>query len=194
MIILFYTPNPHFYQSFLYNRKSAMDVFEKPRFTVAVCNGQDEPVEAVQTIDSPALVKKDSIWWGYTFYMQTPLENIGNDFSIIIRLLHGPAGTTPSVVPTCKYRIEKAVIDSGHVKFNFISSPGGESVKAGGEKETTPRTDDNISGTLRRMTMANRKTSSSTATNVEIFDSCLEGEIEITKFYRDIDLEKLPTV
>jgi hypothetical protein len=174
-------------------RNSNLDRLVNPRLGISITNNLNAPVEADQEIDAPAIVTKQSIWWGYTWYMQTPLENIGDDFSISIRLLHGPPGSPPGasgVVPLSKYHIDKEDIDSGSIRFNFSSNPHGanSSKYAGGRSTTTaPKTED--TSVFKRMTFATKRASSTEQVDV-VCDMCLEGDLQITKFYRDIDLEK----
>ena len=156
-----------------------------PRLQISICNNQDIPIEPVQTIETPAVVKRDSIWWGYTFYMQTPIENLGNDFSIIVRFMHG---SVISALPISRYRIDKEVIDSGPTRFNF-SSTGDNSGAASAGRSVSTANPSSDSSMLKRMTFAAKKP---VTANVEAAVDCaLEAEIEITKFFRDIDIEDM---
>lgn len=139
----------------------AFDTYVNPRLHISVYTPQRQTVESDQTIDSPAIVSKDYFFWGYTWYMQTPLENIGDDFTIEIELLHGPTATPPRVAAVSVYKINKMTIDSGFNTLQFSNLTGEEVAKKAAPviKSTT--------------------------------DSSLECEFEITKFYRDVKLSSI---
>ena len=137
-----------------------------PRLWISVCNSKEVPVEVVQEIDTPAMVKTDSIWWGYTWHMQTPLENVGSDFSILVKFLHDgnthAAANNLANVPTARYRINKETIDTMTSKFLLVA-PAGAGGPPAGKKEVLP----------------------------DVLDFTVEGEIIITKSFRHIDLDSL---
>ena len=132
-----------------------------PRRHISVLNTQRQSVETDQTIDSPAIVSKVSFFWGYTWYMQTPLENVGDGYTIEIQLLHGPTATPPRVAAVSVYKIDKITIDSGFTTLQFANLTGEEVAK-----KAVPVTKAAV-------------------------DSSLDCEFEITKFHRDVKLESL---
>lgn len=155
-------------------------MLDNPRLQVSVCNPSNAPIEAVQTLEAPGIVKKDAIWWGTTWFMQTPLENIGEDFAVVVRLMHGPPGSpmgTSGQVPLSRYRIVKEDIDTGRVTLKFVTSTAGNF----SPRPEAPGSNGN------RLTFNAKKPLGSP----EIFSSYLEGEIEIVKSFREYDLMPL---
>ena len=66
-------------------------------------------------------MKAGSLWFGRTWFMQTPLENIGNDFVIIICFQY--TADEKENTNVCKYRhiykINKSKINSDAITFSF---------------------------------------------------------------------------
>lgn len=93
-----------------------------PRLWISVHNGKGDPIEVIQEIEVPAITNKDSLWWGYNWYMQTPIENIGSDFTVTMRFVHG-TGTplNSALLPTVQFPINKETIDSMSTTFSFSS-------------------------------------------------------------------------
>jgi hypothetical protein len=133
-----------------------------------VVNAREEPIEVIQEISIPALVRRDFILWGYTWYMQTPLENIGDDFSIIFRFIHGLANINIELAPVCRYRLDKSILNTGIVRFIFHS----------------PKSSDRHSVTKKIVNDGKEHPEGP-------LEGTIDGEIEITKFFREINLEKM---
>lgn len=62
---------------------------------ISVLNSREELIEDTQCVSSPMIVHKDAeywgrnyLWWGHTWHMQTPLENIENENCVIRIELH----------------------------------------------------------------------------------------------------------
>lgn len=69
--------------------KLSMGVLEKlmfPFITVSVFTTKQHLVEAPQDIINPALTKTNSIWWGWCWHMQTPLENLSAGSLVLVEL------------------------------------------------------------------------------------------------------------
>ena len=109
------------YFSYFY-RKTDFTGLVNPRLWIAVHNGKGDPIEVIQEIEMPAITKSDAIWWGYNWYMQTPIENIGSDFTVTMRFVHG-SGTplNSALLPTVRFPIDKEAIDSMSTTFSFSS-------------------------------------------------------------------------
>lgn len=141
--------------------------------SISVCNAQGKAIEPERTIDSPALIRTDAIWWGYTWYMQTPIQNIGDDFCIVVRLYYGKVLADQPVL-TARYHIDKEKVDSGKTVFSFSSCLGEPEFADAKQK---------------RMSVATSKGAPQLREpNIE---SLMEAEIEITKCFRKIDLDKI---
>lgn len=169
-----------FQKLYFYNSNSrklpfAFDSLKSPHLTVSLCNSQHQPVEPVQTIHSTCLKKSSSLWFGCTFHMQTPLENIGNDFVLLISLY---------VDDLCKYKhvfhIDKNKLDSGSTTFTFVKSSGIANIPVDGSKrQMTPR-GGYFGG------VGNR--SSKMPLLGDTIESCLDADIVITKQFRETSL------
>lgn len=155
------------------SRHGKFDSKASPRLTISVCNSQGKAIEPERSIDSPALIRTDVIWWGYTWYMQTPIQNIGDDFCIVIRLHYGKVMPDQPVL-TARYHIDKEKIDSGKAVFSFsncIGEPEFADAKQKRMSVVTPKgAPPQFDGKV---------------------ESLIEAEIEITKSFRKIDLDRI---
>ena len=144
-----------------------------PRLSISVCNAQGKAIEPERTIDSPALIRTDAIWWGYTWYMQTPIQNIGDDFCIVVRLHYGKVLADQPVL-TARYHIDKEKVDSGKTVFSFSSCVG--------EPEFADVKNKRMSVAASKGVPLHREPT---------VENLMEAEIEITKCFRKIDLDKI---
>ena len=138
------------------------------RISISVCNSQSNAVELEQSTDEPAIVKTDQLWWGSTWHMQTPLENIAEDVSIVLRLLSGN-GTTPDAsesVLTCRFPVNKYAIDTSKTVFYFKSAVYDDKPPGPKAKPLAPA-------------------------SASDFEASLDVDLEIAKFYRDVDVDSL---
>ena len=184
----------YFYFYFLLDgyRYANFESKSSPHLVISVCNSQGRPVEPPREIDAPALVRKDSIWWGYTWQMHTPLQNIGDDFSIVIRLYYGnkksiagvnfgdhsPSGS--NAVLTAKYRIEKDKIDTGKTVFSFSQA-------------NTEPFESEPKNNVRMSILKSPSAPPSPIHRESVVENLLEAEFEITKLFRKIDLDQIGT-
>lgn len=100
---------------------------------VNVLNSKQELLEQTQEFFSPVVVKSHSYWWGCTWYMQTPIENVDDDCRIQITLNQNSA-TKKVELATSTYLINKSTIDTGNQIFSFAScsdSSGGAGASGG---------------------------------------------------------------
>lgn len=127
---------------------------------ITVQNIQGKPLEAVQCCAFPAVVEEEQIWWGVTWYMQTPVENLESETMIMVEIKH--ANTTDFGLKLdlfwTFFSIDKATIDS-----ELASLPLFPGAKPSGA-------------------MDKRKSKNLVPTAV------LEAELSLTKRFREIDL------
>ena len=156
-----------------------MSLWKHCTLQLSVVNDQNEPIEVVQEIDSPAYASSDCIYWGYTWYMQTPLENIGEGFGLVVRILHDNASSTP----VARYHFNKETIDSGAVKISMNTMNG---------VPPAPIVTQHIEekGFSAFFSAPKARESTSIVLSPGTSDSVLESDIEITKMFRQVDINE----
>ena len=160
-----------------YDRNYNLSLWKHCTLQLSVVNDQNEPIEVVQEIDSPAYTSSDCIYWGYTWYMQTPLENIGEGFGLVVRILHDNASSTP----VARYHFNKETIDSGAVKISMNTMNG---------VPPAPIVTQHIEekGFSAFFSAPKARESTSIVLSPGTSDSVLESDIEITKMFRQVDI------
>ena len=105
--------------------RSQLASIPEPQLRVGVVTSSNALVEAWQTIESPALYTADSIWWGYTWRMATPLENVGEDVYLVVAFANGSLANTAQasgIAAVSRFKIDKEQIDTGAIKLLFEPS------------------------------------------------------------------------
>lgn len=92
-------------------------MIENPQLVVAVFNAKRDMIESSQFVTCPAVNQSKYLWWGQTWYMHTPLENLEAGCFVLVYFYHGANAlkaegdkkeTSWSVFP-----IDKETIDTG---------------------------------------------------------------------------------
>jgi len=81
-------------------------------------------VEATQDIVIPVLRKPVYLWWGTTFHMQTPLENLEKGTFILVEFCNSNSlSDTPECIAWCRYDLDRETIDSIDAKLSLTTDP-----------------------------------------------------------------------
>ena len=152
------------------------------KLQLSVVNDQNEPIEVVQEIDSPAYTSSDCIYWGYTWYMQTPLENIGEGFGLVVRILHDNASSTP----VARYHFNKETIDSGAYTFELLSAVVAISSLTSADRVAKNESD--VISSFMNSISPRPEAHGPVIIPTGSPDSTLTSVIEITKMFRRLDI------
>lgn len=91
--------------------------------SISLYDSKNDLVEDVQDINLPAVNQASQTWWGKTWHMQTPLQNI-EPGSFIIISLHNSRELTDVDSPWIRYDIDKETINSGIVNLQWRKRGG----------------------------------------------------------------------
>jgi hypothetical protein len=113
--------------NFLVNYRAIVN--EKSSISISVFNSHHQLMEAVKEFESPLWHEQDSsrtdlmVFWGYTWHMQTPLDNL-EPGSLLIIEYKSPAvnHNSFSVSTMCTIDLDVATIDSGEKTISLTSS------------------------------------------------------------------------
>ena len=152
------------------------------KLQLSVVNDQNEPIEVVQEIDSPAYTSSDCIYWGYTWYMQTPLENIGEGFGLVVRILRDNASSTP----VARYHFNKETIDSGAYTFELLSAVVAISTLTSADRAAKSESD--VISSFMHSISPRPEAHGPVVIPTGTTDSTLTSVIEITKMFRRVDI------
>jgi hypothetical protein len=97
--------------------------------TVSVLSKSSQLVEAVQDIPFPAIIRDAYLWWGCSWHMQTPLENVDEGCSIRFELKSfnglGDSRVGLSTLSAAIYPLDFGKIDSGMETMIFHACKDG---------------------------------------------------------------------
>jgi hypothetical protein len=115
-------------------------VFEQtsnPCVSISLYSSKLELVEASQDFVCPAVCTSVDMWWGYTYHMQTPLENIEDKCFLIVQFsqLFSSSGDRKSEQGWSALTINKATIDTGDAFFELV--PGAANLEIAAKSDQT---------------------------------------------------------
>ena len=73
---------------------------ECPHLSIGVYTAANDLVEPVQDVVCPISAAEHHLWWGHTWHMQTPLENLAKGCVVVFRFYHCPFANFEARVET----------------------------------------------------------------------------------------------
>ena len=66
--------------------RTDFEMLKRPYMSIAVYNAHQKLVENIQNLPYPVVRRESFVWWACSWHMQTPLENIGEGFYVMVEL------------------------------------------------------------------------------------------------------------
>ena len=82
-----------------------MDVFTNPYMVISVYNARKQLVEERQQVLDPVIFSRKALYWGATWYMQTPIENL-EDGGVVLVEFKDKVRLTTNMPFECKFQVE----------------------------------------------------------------------------------------
>ena len=114
--------------------------------------------------------------------MQTPLENIGEGFGLVVRILHDNASSTP----VARYHFNKETIDSGAYTFELLSAVVAISTLTSADRVAKNESD--VISSFMNSISPRPEAHGPVVIPTGSPDSTLTSVIEITKMFRRVDI------
>jgi hypothetical protein len=113
MLFLF---NPH-------RAEAKLEVFEKLSLVMSVYNSRRLLVERVQEVSGPLFRRRKYVFWGNTFHLQLPLENVPDKSFIEFTLIGVPFGVALPHESRVLVPMTHDSFSSGQCEVEFRSAP-----------------------------------------------------------------------
>jgi len=118
------------YLSFMVEKlaMTGMDQLKSPSLSMSVWSTKRHMVEAKQDVIYPAVIRNNFIWWGWTWHMQTPVENMAPGSVAVVELRDRRLNTKNGqlenmVLAWAVLHLDDNVVDSGNVNLEMYRAP-----------------------------------------------------------------------
>ena len=118
------------YMSFMVEKlaMTGMDQLKSPSLSISVWSTKRHMVEARQDVIYPAVMRNNFIWWGWTWHMQTPVENMAPGSIAVVELRDRRLSTKTGqlenmVLAWAVIHLDDNVVDSNNVNLEMYRAP-----------------------------------------------------------------------